>query len=677
MEKIWELILLLALAGVVFIIKPKGFHFNSLTAWREAFKKKKEYGRKKTSGGKKQPAMDVKKVLRDVAVIAAILGISLFVEGVVFQWNALGSKAYEETVEFDNTNGMNNKLWKKIYEFELDGRYVSSIYLNYESDTDIESTIDITYNNGYQKEEEKEVKDTASALLGRSAVAVNARATKIQITVRAKDAEKLTTLQIVNHPLFKVPRFLLLFSMLLLGYLFVSHRNFFTARPEWMYALIAVPLGTVIILSAHHSFDSWDEQIHFHTAYTDSWLKDGVAYTNPAMANSEMRVPTGNTYEEEQWIGSWLNSVQDEVVLTAEKGMFIKYNERAYLPQIAGLYLARKSGLSYVTSIFLAKFFNLLFCVAVVACAIHYSKYGKRLLFCAGLLPTTVFLFASFTYDTFLIALLMLGVGLFVTEYLSREKLNPVRTMVSIVAMCVGCFPKAVYIPFLALYWLMPQEKFESKRQKWLFKIAIFVLLLIMFASFVLPLIGNVSSGADVGDYRGGDTSQTSQLSMVLGYPLTYTVVLLRELGTTLASYFIGPKLIANFAYRGIYDGIGYYVVMLTMLFVFLTDYGMTEPVDSTGEKKKLLPMKIWNAILIFGTASLVWTALYLDFTPVGSMVINGVSPRYYLPLVFPLGLLFMNRKIRCNMKVQTYQMVVTFLMMFGTGATVYFLMAA
>lgn len=95
--------------------------------------------------------------------------------------------------------------------------------------------------------------------------------------------------------------------------------------------------------------------------------------------------------------------------------------------------------------------------------------------------------------------------------------------MVSILAMVVGCFSKAVYIPFLALYWLMPKDKFYSRRQKNLFKAGIFVLLILMFASFILPLIGNVTSGAEVGDYRGGDTSQTSQLSMILGYPLTYT----------------------------------------------------------------------------------------------------------------------------------------------------------
>ena len=91
------------------------------------------------------------------------------------------------------------------------------------------------------------------------------------------------------------------------------------------------------------------------------------------------------------------------------------------------------------------------------------------------------------------------------------------------------------------------------------------------------------------------------------------------------------PKCLQNFAYRGIYDGIGYFVVLLTMLFTFVTDFGMTEKIYDAQMKRKIFIMKIWNAVLIFGTACLIWTALYLDFTPVGSMVINGVSPRYYL----------------------------------------------
>ena len=158
---------------------------------------------------------------------------------------------------------------------------------------------------------------------------------------------------------------------------------------------------------------------------------------------------------------------------------------------------------------------------------------------------------------------------------------------------------------------------------------------------------------------------------------MTYTGVLLKSLGTTFASYFIGSKVLANFAYRGIYDGIGYFVVLLTMLFTFVTDFGMTEKIYDAQMKRKIFIMKIWNAVLIFGTACLVWTALYLDFTPVGSMVINGVSPRYYLPLIFPLSLIFINQKVRCSMKLENYQSLIAFLMLIGTGISIYCLMLA
>ncbi len=67
-----------------------------------------------------------------------------------------------------------------------------------------------------------------------------------------------------------------------------------------------------------------------------------------------------------------------------KKGRFLRYGQRAYLPQILGLGLGRTLGLSYVATVFLGKFFNLLFCTAVVTCAIRFSKYGKRTLMCVG-----------------------------------------------------------------------------------------------------------------------------------------------------------------------------------------------------------------------------------------------------------------------------------------------------
>ena len=104
--------------------------------------------------------------------------------------------------------------------------------------------------------------------------------------------------------------------------------------------------------------------------------------------------------------------------------------------------------MSYVATVFLGKF--LIYCFVQLSLRVRFvsSKYGKRTLMCVGIAADNGISFSSFTYDAFVIALLMLGIALFVTEYLSEEKIQTKRTMVSILAIVVGCFSKAVYIPF-------------------------------------------------------------------------------------------------------------------------------------------------------------------------------------------------------------------------------------
>lgn len=622
-----------------------------------------------------------KKHLKDILAVLAIAAIALFMEFVVFQWNACIHPKYTSelqiadavTKEFDMQTEEETVSYTS-FTFRIKEQYVRYLYLTSDSEQNLSSTIDIAGYDGYHNEKALSLTDTLSSRLGRSAVQVECVADQICITVPTEQVKDIQSVEIANKLVLFPARLFLLFFGGLFAYLFFAHGSFFAKRPEWMYAIASVILGVTVILSAHHALDSWDEQIHFYVAYTESWPGSYLEFTGAAMGNAELSVPTGDTVEEEQWIGQWLNEFHHEVVLTSEKTpIFIRYGQRAYIPQIFGLFLGRVLHLPYTVMIFLGKLFNLLFCTGVVACAIHFSKYGKRALMCVGLLPTTIFLFSSFTYDSFVIALLMLGMALFVTEYLEKGTLNGKRIFVSVLAFVVGCFSKAVYIPLLAIYWMLPKDKFYSKRQKNLFRIAIAVLIILMFASFVMPLVTSAASGVEVsGDYRGGDTSQTSQLSMILGYPLTYTWVLLSSIGKTLGSYFVGAEVLANFAYRGIYRGLGYLILMLTMLFTFLTDYGMSADKETLEQNRSLLGVKLWDAFLIFGAACLVWTALYLDFTPVGAEYISGVSPRYYLPLIFPFGILFMNKKIKCNCSTENYQRTICLLMLVGTGLAIF-----
>lgn len=608
-------------------------------------------------------------VIRDIVATGILLLLCLIIELVGFQWGAVSNEKYERKLTFEEASEVIDGEDEVIYSYYLDGTYIRYLYLDFVGETDIPFMFTGFLRNGYGIEEEFNILDTGSYRLGKTAIELDGNITKLNICIKKADVERVTGITVANKVLFHYARFLLLFFAGTVLFLLVAHKEFFCSHFALLYFMISMGLGIVLILSAHHSFDSWDEQIHFKTAYTESWFGRYSEYSESAFANMEISIPTGDTFEEEQWVGDWLNQNANNVIHYFGKSFFIRYGQRAYVPQMIGLFIGRILPVSYTTMIFLGKFANLLFCSLVTAAAIHFTKYGKRALLCVGLLPTTLFQYSCFTYDGFLIALLLLGIALFLNEFFSKEKIKWIPCMVSIVAITVGCFPKAVYIPLLAVYWIMPIDKFYSKRQHILFKLMIGVLILLMLASFVMPLLTGVMGGATIeGDYRGGDTSQTSQFSMIFGYPFTYAGILLESIWKNLVTFFLGGEVLANFAYQGIHYGIGYMIVMLTMLFAFVTDFSMSE--EQT--ERKLLGLKLWTAFLLFGVACLIWTALYLDFTPVGSLVINGVSPRYYLPIIFPLGILFMNKTVKCQMSVVNYQRLLAACMLIGSSETIY-----
>ena len=69
---------------------------------------------------------------------------------------------------------------------------------------------------------------------------------------------------------------------------------------------------------------------------------------------------------------------------------------------------------------------------------------------------------------------------------------------------------------------------------------------------------------------------------------------------------------------------------------------------DCTDEKTE--DMKLWQkfsvSVIVFGVMCLIWTALYLSFTPVGLSQINGVQGRYYIPITIWILWILRNKKI-------------------------------
>ena len=121
----------------------------------------------------------------------------------------------------------------------------------------------------------------------------------------------------------------------------------------------------------------------------------------------------------------------------------------------------------------------------------------------------------------------------------------------------------------------------------------------------------------------------SEQLIHIFSHPWTYTKLLLSSIWKTFNDYTVGVEGIGRMGHLPLVNN----VVPL----VGLTAY--TVLTDQREEEKTKPALWQRGAILlaVFCVLCLIWTALYLSFTPVGADQINGVQGRYYIPLTLLL----------------------------------------
>ena len=96
---------------------------------------------------------------------------------------------------------------------------------------------------------------------------------------------------------------------------------------------------------------------------------------------------------------------------------------------------------------------------------------------------------------------------------------------------------------------------------------------------------------------------------------------------------------------------------------------GFTAVTDASGKVSFKIPvwMKSLAVLLYVGMAALIATALFINFTPVGSQTILGCQSRYIIPLLAPLLLLVTGQRKNIIKEKNTYN---GFVLLTATAAT-------
>lgn len=494
-----------------------------------------------------------------------------------------------------------------------------------------------------------------------SVVTVNKSGDKIIYTYKSTEKPdvakmKLSVVNLTSINWIRVTFFA--FAGVLLG-LFLWSGRLFAEKPEVVFAICALTLGSMLILCIGTNQIGFDEYSHATRAYEVSFGAT-IETTETAMRMRANDLPFFHNREERKLVEAYedLNNDFSWADITTQS-RFVTYTDRSYLPTAFFIKIGRMSGLPFAWNMMLGKFGNLLFYTLLGFLAIRFAKAGKGIIALLALLPNALFAAGGFTYDSVVNGGLLLAVVLTTNLMLEENsKISWIQTLLVLGAYIAGSTAKPVYIVMALMLVFFSQKRFESKLQTWGFRAAVVAIIgLLMYTIFFPPvstsanyeLMGNL---AYAGDKRNQGTSVLGQIQYIIQNPITYTGLLLSSMFGNLIKYVTGINSFFNYGYLGNLSGI--FTVIGEILLVFGCVFApKTEKRAVIGIKYKVL-----NIIMILGVSAIIWTSMYVSYTPVGNSVIEGVQARYFIPLFLPFCYCLFNHKWKCEITIAVYHKI-------------------
>lgn len=447
---------------------------------------------------------------------------------------------------------------------------------------------------------------------------------------------KVSNFYVDNKIGINLIRLLVMFSTCFGVAILVLYRKYFWKHLEKAFLFIGMVSGIMMILTVPKNvFVSWDDQIHIKHAY--EFMNSEFSDFSPALrlVTTHYKIDGSAFQTQEEKILAYQELNRLHFTKSKDKiqvnNYGAKYNRVVYLPFFIGFEIAKLLKLNYITTFILAKLLNFLCYVFLIYLAVKVSTYAKKMIFLISLFTSNIFLSTQFSYDPTIIASIMLSIALFL-RILEDPKLSKKYLLWFILCIIWASLPKAIYSPLLLLLLFIPNKKFDTKKQAYLFKGIIVMLTLLLMSTFVLPML----SGSVSGDPRGGETNASLQFRFILNNPLRYLKILTKFFILNGATLTFGDSAFISLSYLN--DFVEPIIPLLyTINFILLLYVVFSDKFD-----KKIISnkMKTVFGICLIGISILISTALYISFTPVASETIAGVQTRYFIPLLILLLLI-------------------------------------
>lgn len=426
---------------------------------------------------------------------------------------------------------------------------------------------------------------------------------------------------------------LLLIEMLLL--FIINKRIKDKYSIEKLFLIIAIPIGLLFMFLIPLG-QIPDDSSHFARAYaiTEGYLVSPVDDNNCGYAPMPKKVITVSTYNGEKRLEKNLTNIgakyDDEIINTSFTNTSI-YSFIVYIPQATGIIVGRILHLPISLIAYLGRLFNFIVYLILVYYSIKLLPFLKKYAVFVALIPIAMQEATSLSSDG-----LTMGISCFLISYIlhlkytKTDKITKKEYLILAVATIVCSLCKIVYFPLVLLIYILPSEIFKSKKEK-IIKLSFIVLLCLIingaWTIYATRYLAEVKPGIN----------SPEQFKYVISDPFNYVKIIIRTIKKEVLEYvyeMLGGRLgLLNVSTKSYYPKLS----IVLMLFLMLT--------NRLTKRKISYFVKYLSLIIVIAVIGLIFSSLYVQWTPLKNVIIEGVQGRYFIPILLLVPIIFMKGK--------------------------------
>lgn len=318
---------------------------------------------------------------------------------------------------------------------------------------------------------------------------------------------------------------------------------------------------------------------------------------------------------------------------TSNKNVFLSftntclYSPVQYIPQAVGMFLTNLFTNKIILIGYGGRIVNFLVCFFIYLFAMNLLPKFRKYLFLIVFMPMNLQLMTSLSSDALTTALSILLICLTVkVAFFNDNSVISIKEKLFIYFACVMLsLCKIVYLPICLIILLIPTSKFRSLKDR------VIYILSTAYSSLILNLSWLIYSKRFLVNLRE-NVNPKLQFSGIIHSPFNFVFIIIN----TIKEYSLGwitTMIGSNLNWLNNNLPIIYIIIYIAFFIYFLLVDNCL--IGIIGKKTSNIALIILVLCIL-----LIHTSLYIQWSDVGSSVVNGIQGRYLIPLLGLLPLL-------------------------------------